>query len=339
MSKIKILHILFFVFILMGSHRNTPAFSAKKTTETDSSLQLTDTINVKALSEGYNLDVWVLKNSVKESGLPAIIFSVGSGDLPWVQSYGNLLQFYFEHTFLLNDFAVVYFDKRGVGNSEGIWYETTFEQRASDVKNVALEIQKLGFIDSENIFIIGHSQGGWIAQIALSKYPELFAGGISMAGPTFGVRKQLINDYLSGYLCNRVDEERALKRATRRVNRDLFLISLFGRKGNLRQLKIIKDFEPEDYLKTIHRPFLMLFAENDPLVSPKWSLEELEVLFPDGLPQNMSYYVAQGEDHSFRISPKCFTGSRRDLELSETTRDLMFDWVKTQVWLSHKTMP
>ncbi|HMO38039.1 MAG TPA: alpha/beta fold hydrolase [Saprospiraceae bacterium] len=287
----------------------------------------TDTISIKALSDGNKLDVLILKNSLKKTKLPAIIFSVGSGDLPWVKSYGNQVQFYFENTFLLNDFAVVYFDKRGVGNSEGIWYETTFEQRALDVKNVAIEIQKLDFIDRDRVFVIGHSQGGWITQIALSLYPDVFAGGVSMAGPTFGVRKQLINDYMSGYLCKGFEEDRAFRKAKRKVNRDLFLISLLGRKGNLKQLKVIKNFEPESYLKTINRPLLMLFAENDPLVNPQWSLDALKSIFPAGMPQNITYYIAQGEDHSFRIAPKCYNGSYKDLKLSVPTRDLMFSWV------------
>ncbi len=287
----------------------------------------TDTIRINAWSDGYKLDALILKNSQKETKLPAIVFAVGSGHLPWVKSYGNQLQAYFENTFLLNDFAVVYFDKRGVGNSEGVWYETNFEQRALDVKNVAVEIQQFDFIDRDRIYVIGHSQGGWITQIALSLYPDVFAGGVSMAGPTFGVRKQLINDYMSGYLCKGDTEDRAFRRAKRKVNRDLFLISLLGSKGNFKQLKIIKDFEPEPYLKTIHRPLLMLFAENDPLVNPQWSLDALKSIFPDGLPPNMTYYTAPGADHAFRIAPKCYTGRHNDLELSVATRDLMFNWV------------
>jgi predicted peptidase len=39
------------------------------------------------------------------------------------------------------------------------------------------------------LYIVGHSQGGWIVQVALANYPTVFAGGISMAGPTFSVRK------------------------------------------------------------------------------------------------------------------------------------------------------
>lgn len=73
----------------------------------------------------------------------------------------------------MNDYALVYFDKRGVGKSEGLWYNTTFEQRALDAKNVALAIQKFEFVDHKNIYVIGHSQGGWIAQIALAEYPEV----------------------------------------------------------------------------------------------------------------------------------------------------------------------
>lgn len=286
-----------------------------------------DTIRIKALSEGYNLDVLVLKNTKKTTKLPVIIFAVGSGDLTWVKSYGNQVQFYFENTFLLNDFAVVYFDKRGVGNSEGVWYETTFEQRALDVRNVAMEIKKLDFIDSDKIFVIGHSQGGWITQLVLALYPDIFAGGISMAGPTFGVKKQLINDYMSGFLCKGAKEDKAFRKAKRRVNRDLFFISILGRKGNLKQLNVIKTFKPQPYIKSVNRPLLMLFAENDPLVNPQWSLDELKLIFPEGIPKNIEYHVAPGEDHSFRIAPKCYRGSYNDIELSVKTRDLMFDWV------------
>ena len=286
-----------------------------------------DSIGISAPSNGYLLDAMVLKKAGDSSRMSAIVFLVGSSDLPWSQSYGNLLRFFFENTFLKNGFAVVYFDKRGVGKSEGTWYETTFEERALDARNVAKAIGELDFIDPKNIFAIGHSQGGWIAQIAVSQYPDVFAGGISMAGPTFGVRKQMKNDYMSGFLCNGMPEERALRRARRKANRDLFLVSIFGRRGNLRHLKLIKDFEPRDYIKEIEAPFLMLFAENDPLVYPEWCLDELEGIFPGGLPKNITPYVAPGEDHHFRISPMCFTGNRSELVPSEKTRDLMYQWV------------
>lgn len=287
-----------------------------------------DTINIKAISEGNNLDVVILKKAGKSKKMPAILFVVGSGEQSTMKTNRELMHFFFENEFLTNDYAVVYFDKRGVGNSEGIWYETTFEQRALDAKNVALEIQNLDFIDSKRVFIIGHSQGGWIVQIALAMYPDIFAGGVSMAGPTFSVKRQLTNDYMSAFLCKGLEVNKALKKAKRKVSRDLFLVSLFGRKGNLKQLKIIKDFEPDAYLKAIKSPYLMLFAENDPLVSPKWSLDALDSIFPEGLPRNMDFYIAQGEEHSFKIAPKCHSGKWQDLNFSENTRGVIFDWTQ-----------
>lgn len=292
---------------------------------------MTDTIHLKAVSEGFNLDGVILKKiSANSSKLPAVIFIVGSGEQSLMESYRNFMQFFFEKTLLEAGFAIIYFDKRGLGNSEGIWYETTFEQRALDAKNVALEVQKYDFIDKHQVYVIGHSQGGWIVQIALANYPEIFAGGISMAGPTFGVKKQMINDYKSGFLCKGFDESKALKKAEKKVNRILFFVSMLGRKGNLKQLKVIKDFEPEPYIRAINRPLLLLFAGNDPLVSPAWSIEELDRIFPDGLPSFIKYYTAQGENHSFKVAPKCYDGNHQDIHFSEATRNVIFEWLVEQ---------
>jgi uncharacterized protein len=288
----------------------------------------TDSIPLQVMSDGVLLRGNILKPAGHTGKLPALIFLVGSGEPSTVQRYSSFIRYFFDEVLPGEGFALVYFDKRGVGQSDGVWYETTFEQRALDARNVALEIQKSAFIDGEKIFLAGHSQGGWIVQVALALYPELFAGGISMAGPTFGVRRQLVNDYTSRYICEKgFSEERAEKRATRRVNRELFLVSLLGRKGNLRQLKIIAPFEPRSYLQSIHRPILFLFAENDPLVSPRWSMDALEQHFPGGLPAHMEVYLAPGQEHAFRVAPPCYTGPMRDVPYSGSTREVVREWL------------
>jgi pimeloyl-ACP methyl ester carboxylesterase len=201
---------------------------------------------------------------------------------------------------------------------KGLWYNTTFEQRALDAKNVALAIQKFEFVDHENIYVIGHSQGGWIVQVALAEYPEIFAGGISMAGPSFGVRKQLVNDYQSKFICEKgLDENTALRKALGRVKREMFFISLFGIKGNLKQLKVIKNFEAEPYLKQIKKPFLMLFAENDALVNLKWSMDALGKMFPDGLPSHIQVYEAKGKPILLRLHPNALMQKKKVLTLKQ----------------------
>ncbi len=292
----------------------------------------TERINISAVSEGYLLNGEVVRNTDRLEQLPAIIFLVGSGGISsHTTDYKDFVHYFFEERLLDLGFAIVYFDKRGVGDSEGVWFNTTFEQRALDAKKIAIEVGELDFIDREQIYLVGHSQGGWIAQIALATWPELFSGAISMAGPTYGVRKQIVDEYHSRFICdNGMSEEAALKKATRNVNRDLFFISFLGWTGNWKQLRIIRDFEADGYISSITKPFLFMFAENDELVNPEWAMEELEKIFPDGSPSYIETYIADGQNHGFRIAPACYRGARDELKYSGSTRDKLIEWLLMQ---------
>ncbi len=293
----------------------------------------TDSLTITVQSEGYALNGVLLKSRGDYGKYPAIIFLVGSGGTSsYSTDYRNFVDYYFEQKLLNLGFAIVYFDKRGVESSEGVWYNTTFEQRALDAKNVALKVGGYDFIDENNIYLVGHSQGGWIAQIAVATWPDVFAGAISMAGPTYGVRKQIIDEYHSRFICDdNMSEEAALKKATRNVNRDLFFISLLGWTGNWKQLRIIRDFEAYEYIHSITKPFLFLFAENDELVNPKWAIEDLEKIFPGGPPPFIETYTATGQNHSFRVAPLCYRGELDVLKYSESTRMKMVEWLTSQL--------
>lgn len=317
------------MIVVVASFASAPAQA--DSAETTSTIER---IPFKAPSEGFLLDGYMVRDNTIRKKQPAIIFLVGSGTGSTLKNYQSTTEFFFDHNLVGQGFTMVYFDKRGLGDSEGVWYSTNFEQRALDARNVALHLREYDFIDHEQVFVVGHSQGGWIVQLALAEYPEVFAGGISMAGPTFGVRRQMVNDAASILQCKQgLSQQEAEHKASRQVRRNLFFISLVGWKGNLRQLNLIKDFEPDAYLTAIQQPFLMMFGENDSLVSPEWSLEELERLFPEKLPDNISYYIAAGEEHSFKLAPKCYQGSWRELPFSVLSRD------KIQQWLQAHTQP
>ncbi|MFD2200887.1 alpha/beta hydrolase family protein [Shivajiella indica] len=292
-----------------------------------------DTIPLTFESEGHTLKGRLLLPKNRTGKVPVILFFVGSGgNSSYATDYRNFLQFFLKSPLENEPVSFLFFDKRGVGESEGKWQNTDFLQRALDGKNAALHIKDHPDIDAERIYVVGHSQGGWIVQICLSEYPELFAGGISMAGPTFDVKKQLINDYQSAFICNKdLAPEKALKKAKRRVNRDLTIISLFPLQENWKQLKVIRKFDPKEYLLNVKKPLLLLFAENDRLVNPEWSLEHLRELYPNGFPDNFTYHIAAGENHSFKTSPFCFKGAWSDLKFSENTRDVMADWIKNEI--------
>ena len=290
-------------------------------------------INITTQSEGYTLNGLLLRKEQSQEKLPVIIFLVGSGGTSSHSTdYAKFTRFFFEEILLDQGFAIVYFDKRGVESSEGVWYNTTFEQRALDAKNIAHEVGKFDFIDKDHIYLIGHSQGGWIAQIAVATWPDLFAGAISMAGPTYGVRKQIIDEYHSRFICDEnMSDKAALRKATRNVNRDLFFISFLGWSGNWKQLRIIRDFEADEYIRSITKPFLFLFAEYDELVNPKWNMEDFEKIFPEGSPSFLETYIADGQHHNFRNAPACYRGEWKDLPYSESTRMKMVEWLISQV--------
>lgn len=149
--------------------------------------------------------------------IPAIIFVVGSGESSYLKNYKSFHHYFFTSPFQEEDIAIVNFDKRGIGASTGKWFTTTIEQRADDTYQVANYIKQLDFIDPNKIFVIGHSQGGWIAQYCLIHYPNTFAGGVSMAGATFSVKKQLVNDFQSQYICQEnLAHDMALKKAEKK---------------------------------------------------------------------------------------------------------------------------
>ena len=287
-----------------------------------------DSLQISFQSEGYKLEGKLVKPSNPKGKTPVVIFLLGSGGYSsHSRDYKKFLEFFLENPFQEKEVSFLYFDKRGVAPSEGKWYKTTFEERAVDAKNAAEYLKTLPYIDENRIYLVGHSQGGWIVQIALAEYPEVFAGGVSMAGPTFGVRKQVINEYQSKLICSEeLPADEAWAKATKQVRGIFTFVSILPLKEDWKQLKRIKKFEPSPFLLNIKKPVLLMFAENDALVNPSKSMDELNNLFPDGIPANIQSHISLGVNHSFKTSPLCYRGKWSDLEYSVKSREVMKDW-------------
>jgi pimeloyl-ACP methyl ester carboxylesterase len=267
-----------------------------------------DTLGIEFSSEGYMLSGQIICPKEKNKKIPAIIFAAGSGEnSSFLSAYKGFLNHLIETPLKNDTLAFVYFDKRGIGKSEGKWYKTDFYERATDVKNAAEYLKTLPYIDPEKIYVAGHSQGGWIVQLCLSGYSNIFAGGISMAGATFGVKKQLINDYYSSILCSgkESDPAKIYRKAERKVNSILAITTLFPIQDNWKQLKTIRKFEIRQSIPKITKPILYLWGEEDRLVYPQWCIDEIETIFPDGLPSNFSTYTIPEASHSFRKIKLC----------------------------------
>jgi pimeloyl-ACP methyl ester carboxylesterase len=110
----------------------------------------------------------------QSGSFPAIVFVHGSG--PQIRDVNR----YAAMEFSKLGIASIIFDKRGVGETEGKFSGTTFEELADDaiaVANFILAQERISFVG-----FVGHSQGGWIATLAAANWNNS-AFVITSAGP------------------------------------------------------------------------------------------------------------------------------------------------------------
>jgi uncharacterized protein len=110
---------------------------------------------------------------------PALVFVHGSG-AQFREMYWGL-----GYLYAARGFAVLAYDKRGVGKSTGNWRESSFQDLADDAVAGAKFLQTRNEVAANQIGFWGQSQGGWIAPLAASRFPEAaFAVALSGGGLT-----------------------------------------------------------------------------------------------------------------------------------------------------------
>jgi pimeloyl-ACP methyl ester carboxylesterase len=118
----------------------------------------------------------VLITPAKSGRYPAIALLHGSGG----QGRTGLLPF---SLFLVrHGVALLAYDKRGVGDSTGVWERSSFQDLADDALAGVHFLQKDPRIVSNKIGVLGVSQGGWIAPLAAARSNDV-AFVVSVSGP------------------------------------------------------------------------------------------------------------------------------------------------------------
>ena len=79
-------------------------------------------------------------------------------------------------------YGVLRMDDRGTGKSEGVFNGATSADFATDIEAAIAFVKTLPYIDTQRIILMGHSEGGMIANMVAAKHPEIY-GVISLAGP------------------------------------------------------------------------------------------------------------------------------------------------------------
>jgi len=141
---------------------------------------------------------------------PALVFVHGSGaqsrEMYWGLGY----------LYAARGFAVLAYDKRGVGKSTGNWREASFQDVADDAVAGAKFLQARTDIAANQIGFWGQSQGGWIAPLAASRFPEsAFAVALSGGGLTPADTELFDSEFeltKAGYTADEVKEALAWQR-------------------------------------------------------------------------------------------------------------------------------
>ena len=141
---------------------------------------------------------------------PALVFTHGGG-APLREVYWGL-----GYVYAARGFAVLTYDKRGVGKSTGNWGEASFQDLADDAVAAAKFLQERTYVAANQIGFFGQSQGGWIAPLAASRFPDAaFAIALSGGGLSPAEQELLDSEYeltKAGYTADEVKDALAFQK-------------------------------------------------------------------------------------------------------------------------------
>ena len=210
---------------------------------------------------------------------PAVVLGHGSG--PVVRSDLQSLSTQFTR----RGFAVLRFDKRGVGESGGTYTggsvansETVFPQLASDVAAAVRFLRARPEIDARKVGLAGVSQAGWILPHAARELGDA-AFVVLLSGPVCSVGLEVFYSDLGEHNDRPLDEVYAL------------LPGFTGPAG----------YDPLPVLRQLNTPTLWLLGLEDRSIPIRQTLANLETLKAAGRPFDWRTYEGLGHSLGPRV--------------------------------------
>jgi hypothetical protein len=217
--------------------------------------------------------------TVGEGPFPAIVTVHGSPPL----TRNDIYNLRISHFFIQHGYAVLRYDKRGAGESEGEYPDVGTHENGEANLNILADDALAGIaflknhdlIDPERIGLAGHSQAGWIIPLAASKSPDV-AFMIISSGPTSTVGQEI-------YFSDLTEEGNALQDASD-LARDFA-----GPHG----------FDPLPSLQELDIPGLWLLGAQDRSIPTPLTIEILDSLIADH-DKAFTYIIYPNKGHGWR---------------------------------------
>jgi uncharacterized protein len=201
--------------------------------------ELGDTRSVEVTFESHGASLaGALKVPTAEGAHPAVVWVHGSGEESRDTASPN-------YTDLLDRrFAVLTFDKRGVGKSQGRCCPLDFDLLSDDVLAAVEALRSREDIDKDRIGLLGLSQGGWIIPVAATKSDHV-SFAVVLSGPAVSLGEEGLYSQLT---CD--------VGCTPSGNTAALVAKL------VREAKP-SEFDPRPYLERLEIPVLWLYGAND----------------------------------------------------------------------------
>jgi uncharacterized protein len=257
--------------------------------------------------------------------LPVIVFVHGSG--PEDYSSSDNYRYLWEE-FTKIGFACFSWDRPGVGQSQGKWYELSVEDRANEVISAVNKLKTLDIIDNSKIGFWGISQAGWVIPEVAEKSMPAFVVTVSSPVSTafdqelYRVASEMKaegfakSDIKKAILYNRkllklIQENKpyesflALQKETENAIWANNVIRGEEMVYNYLSIVFKKDNVPD--LTHFNCPILAIWGENDLVVPPKKSFEKYKKELKGN--RNSVLKIIPNADHTLTLN---ITGKRSE---------------------------
>lgn len=239
--------------------------------------------------DGLEIPAWLYKPRTLKPGerAPAILLVHGGPSAQWLNGWNPQIQLFVSHGFIVL--------APNVRGSTG--YGKAFEELndkdwgGGDLKDLVAGREFLireGLADEKRIGITGGSYGGYLTLMALTKYPDLWAAGVSSVGV---VNLKTLWETTTGTL-------------------RLLLLRELGRPEENEALYYERS--PINFIESIRAPLLVLQGERDPRV-PLSEFEQIKERLTS-LGKTFEYKVYEGEGHGYRREENRLDSLKRTLE-------------------------